>query len=384
MTLPNKRELQIIQAASLVDVPEHIMRESGIEDLLQAMFAEQDAVQSSEQRLGSLRQKKKEGNVLSNWWNGLDNKVQNAQLDLNQSIGRLTQTTSQLLIFNTAVSKVLNGQQRTLQEQQHSLKSQTDTLEEQNQKILEQQRVLEKQQTEINKVNQGLLDATGITQDQALKLVGCVTLVTEAEKKIDVANQEMRFALEQHLHDSIVQCIDRLNAGFAEQDHRHAELERHITDVFSTQSQHVQEDLDGFAKNNTEFKASIEKQLLAHIQIVLEKTAAQDASAQQLHETISAKLTKLQQDIVSVVEKKDLAIRETVQTTELKHGAVLDDLTQVLNAQRESLKSAETQLKFLQVERHKSNSRNRLALAGMICVLLAFIGWQTAQYFALI
>ena len=66
--------------------------------------------------------------------------MQDAQLDLNKSIGRLTQTSSQLLIVNTAISKVLNDQQHILLEQQNMLKSQADTLGEQNNQILLQQK----------------------------------------------------------------------------------------------------------------------------------------------------------------------------------------------------------------------------------------------------
>lgn len=453
MTALNKQELQIVQAFSSVDVPEKIIRESNIKDLIRGMTAEQDSVQSDARRLERLRQEKKEGNFIGNWWNDRDDKVQDAQIDLNKSIGRLTQKSSQLLIVNTAISKVLNDQQRILLEQQNILKRQTDTLEEQNRKILKQQKLLEKQQQDINKANQGLMEAKGITQEQAHKLVGCVVRVTEAEKKIDVANQELRSALEQHLHDSIAQCIGRLNAGFAEQDQRHgafeqqlssafsaqsqrtqAELERfaaesaqfksglelqlessvadlgkrheafeqQLTNAFSAQSQHAAAELERFAGSAADFKTSVEQQLQAHIQTVLEKAAAQDAAAQQLREAISAQLKKFQQDMVSAVEQKVLALRETVKGVEQKQETAQQEQTQALEAQRESLernlqhlsadlsgkaealKNAEAQLAALHAEQEKSASSNRLALAAVACLALASLGWQAAQHFALL
>lgn len=453
MTALNKQELQIVQAFSSVDVPEKIIRESNIKDLIRGMTAEQDSVQSDAQRLERLRQEKKDGNFIGNWWNDRDDKVQEAQIDLNKSIGRLTQKSSQLLIVNTAISKVLSDQQRILLEQQNILKRQTDTLEEQNRKILEQQKLLEKQQQDINKANQGLMEAKGITQEQAHKLVGCVVRVTEAEKKIDVANEVLRVALEQHMHDSVAQCIASLNSGFAEQAQRHdafehqlkgaftaqsrhtqTELERfaaesaqlksaleqqlettiadlgrrreafeqQLTSAFSTQSQHAQAELARFASETVEFKTNIEQQLQAHIQTVLEKTAAQDAAAQQLRETISAQLKKFQQDMVSAVEQKVLALRETVKGVELKQETAQQEQTQALEAQRESLerslqhleadlsgkaealKNAEAQLAALQAEQQKSASSNRLAVAAVACLALASLGWQVAQHFALI
>jgi hypothetical protein len=90
-------------------------------------------VQSDSDRLEALRKEEKK---YLNWLYDRDDKVQDAQLDLNKSIGRLTQTSSQLLIVNTAISKVLNDQQHILLEQQTMLKSQADTLGEQNNQIL--------------------------------------------------------------------------------------------------------------------------------------------------------------------------------------------------------------------------------------------------------
>lgn len=428
MTALNKQELQIIQVFSSVDVPERIIRDSNIKELLHSMTAEQEAVQSDAQRLERLRQEKKDGNFISNWWNDRDDKVQDAQIDLNKSIGRLTQKSSQLLIVNMAISKVLNDQQHTLLEQQHILKRQTDMLEEQNRKILEQQKLLEKQQQDINKANQGLMEAKGISQEQAQKLVGCVVRVTEAEKKIDVANEALRAALEQHMHDSVAQCIASLNSGFAEQAQRHTHFEQqiinafsaqsqqaqaeleHITaesaqlksdlktqlesaiavldqhreafvqqlnSAFSTQSQHAKAELARFASEAAEFKADIEQQLQVHIQAILEKTAAQDAAAQQLRESISAQLEKFQQDMVSAVEQNVLALREEVKSVEQKQE-------EIQQGQAEALKRAEGQLAALQAEQQKSARSNRLAVVVVACLALVSLGWQVAQHFALV
>ena len=118
MTVLNTQELSIIQAFASSNVPEGVMRESKIRELIRDMTVAQSSVQSDSDRLEALRKEKKEGNIFSNWLYDRDDKVQDAQLDLNKSIGRLTQTSSQLLIVNTAISKVLNDQQHILLEQQ--------------------------------------------------------------------------------------------------------------------------------------------------------------------------------------------------------------------------------------------------------------------------
>lgn len=350
MTLPNKQELQIIKAFSSVDVPKRIIRDSNIKALLNEMLAEQDAVQSDASRLKRLRQEEKDGNFIGNWWNDRDEKVQEAQLDLNQSIGRLTQKSSQLLIVNTAISKVLNDQQRILLEQQNILKRQTDTLEEQNRKILEQQNMLEKQQQGINKANQGLLEAKGITQEQAQQLVGCVKLFKEVENRISAANLALRSGVEQYLRDSVEQCLGSLNSGFAEQEQRYDTFEQQLTAAFSTQSQHAQAELARFASDSAEFKVDIRQQLQVHIQTILEKLALQDATAQQLHEAVKG--------------------------VEWKQGVAQNEQTQ-------ALKVAEVQLAALQTEQQKVANSNRLAITVVATLVLLSLGWQVAQHFAL-
>lgn len=353
----NKQELEIVQAFSSANVPEQVVRDSNIKDLIHGMTAEQNTVQADAKRLERLRQEKKDGNFIGNWWNDRGDKVQDAQIDLNKSISRLTQKSSQLLIVNTAISKVLSDQQRILLNQQNILKHQTDTLEEQNNKILTQQNLLEKQQKDINQANKGLMEAKGLTQEQAQQLVGCVKLVKEAESRIDTTNQALKSSVEKSLHDSIEKFLKRLNIGFAEQEQRHANFEQQVNSAFSTQSrqtqtkleyienqstqfkstinekltstgtalekkredfeqlltgkfftqsQHTQAELARFSSETVKFRTDIEQQLQEHIQSVSNKVTAQNVATQKLHETVKeaeVRIDAANQALRSSVEK---------------------------------------------------------------------------------
>lgn len=427
MTVLNKQELQIIQAFSSVDVPERIFRESNIKELIQGMTAEQDTVQSEARRLERLRQEKKDGNFIGNWWNDRDDKVQDAQIDLNKSIGRLTQKSSQLLIVNSAISKVLSDQQRILLDQQQTLKHQTDTLQEQNCKIFEQQKLLEKQQQDINRANQGLMEAKGLTQEQAQRLVGCVKQVSEAEDRISTSNQALRSGVQDYLNNSVKQCLESLNTGFTDQKQRFANLqqeimsafsvqaqqaqaelvriaadnarhksileeklkstisalgqhrenfEQQLTSAFTEQSQHAQAELVRFASNTAEFKADIGQQLQVHIQSILEKTASQEAKFQQFLELVKF-----------VEQKQQVAQQEQIQALQTQReslGHSIELLQADLSGKGKALKSAEAQLVTLRVEQQKIASSNRLALIAVACLALASVGWQTVQHFSLI
>ena len=62
----------------------------------------------------------------------------------------------------------------------------------------------------MNAANQGLLEAKGVTQEQAIQLIGCVTRVTQAESKIDAANEALRSALKNDMQGVVAQCDERL------------------------------------------------------------------------------------------------------------------------------------------------------------------------------
>ena len=401
MNALNKQELQIIEAFSSVSIPEKIIRESNIRELIHGLTDDQEKVQTDAQRLDRLRQEKREGNFFGNLLNDRDDKIQDAQLDLSQTIGRLTQKSSQLLIVNTAISKVLNDQQRILLEQQNILKQQTDTLAEQNRKILEQQNLLEKQQQDINKANQGLLEAKGITQAQAQQLVGCVKLVKEAENRINETNQALRSGVEQSLHDSVERCLGRLSSGLTEQAQRYDAFEQHVISEFSTQAQQAQKALEQIATESVQLTSTLQEQLTSTI-ATLEQH--READKQQLTTALSsqsehaqAELARLASDSaelkvgigqqlqvhfqtvlekVSVQNETSQQLHEAVKSVEQKQEAVQ-------NEQAQALKAVKVLLAVLQTEQKKGTSNNRLTTAVVAALALVSLGWQVAQHFAL-
>lgn len=137
------QELQIVQALSSVDVPETILKSSNIQALIDEIGSSKSTVGSNANKLERLRKEKKDSWLSINLFDGLDDDIQDAQIDLSKSIGNLTKHSSDLLIVNTAISKVLIDQQQILLQQQGLLEQQASGLAEQNQKILDQQKLLE-------------------------------------------------------------------------------------------------------------------------------------------------------------------------------------------------------------------------------------------------
>lgn len=438
----DEKSLVVVNAFSKVVIPKDIFESSQLHELVSNIQSDRKTVMSDVDRVERLRKEAAAGNLVSNLIKGRKGKLQDAQLDLNSSIGSLTERSAQLLVVNTAISKILMEQQEVLMRQQKILEDQAASIERQNKDIAEQQRTLKEEQQKTAKNTENLFRLNNTSSEQTEKLFEFVDRIEETEGRLERINQELTEALEKKVNESVAVCIGRMKevaddfsakyasfasdvrgelkagvhkleaevsaqASTAEQfrsalEQRHGALELQLNNAFSTQSQHAQAELERFASDTAEFKTSIGQQLQAHIQTVLEKTAAQDAAAQQLREAISAQLKKFQQDMVATVEQKVLALHETVKGVEQKQETAQQEQTQALQAQRESLerslqhleadlsgkaealKAAEAQLAALQAEQQKGASSNRLAIAAVAILALGSLGWQVAQHFALL
>lgn len=328
MNAPNKQELQIVQAFSSISVPEKVIRDSNIKELVQEMLGKQSAVQGSADRLERLRQEKRDGNFLGNWWNDRDDKVQDAQLDLSASIGRLTETSSRLLVVNTAISKVLSDQQNILLKQQRALEEQAKELKSQNEKILDQQQQLAKQQQKINAANKGLMEAKGLTQAQAEKLVGCVVRVSEAERKIELANEQLRKAMRNEMQASLAQCAAWVDAAHAEFSQAQAEYERKIQELLATNMRQTQKAL---AQSERELKTQLSSGLNDGLAAVNQKAAEQHAELERQRAFFENELQQTSQDLIGRVEQTAASMREYQEARERAEGELRADMNAKLS-----------------------------------------------------
>lgn len=333
----NAHELQVVQAFSALTIPEQIVRDSNIRELIKDMIADTSLVKDESQRLKELRQERKDGNFISNWWNDRDEKVQGAQLDLNQAMGRLTQRSSQLLVVNTAISKVLSDQQILLLRQQEQLEEQAHGLKLQNEEILKQQELLAEQQIGLNKANQGLMEAKGVTQEQAIMLVGCVTRVTEAENKIDAANEKLHSALKNDMQDVVTQCDKRFGEGLVELRSLQQDFEQRQDQVTHTLSIQVRDALEQLSSNSEAFRSEVTVQFQTHMQATLSELARHHAAATQ---------TALMANQVETKQK------------------ILDSSIVSLHAQQA-----------------KTARQNRISFSIGGCLVLLSLGWQVAHHF---
>lgn len=278
------KEVQIVTALSSADLPENLIGDSCVKELIGAVVGAQQQAKSASDKLQKARSEKSSQNMFSSWWDNTEDKIKEAQLDLTTTISNLNRHSSQLLIFNTAISKVLCDQQDLLLRQQKTLEEQAAQLQQQNAEIFEHQKVLEIQQTEISKANQGLMEAKGVTAEQARNLVGCVQRVESTEERISEVNRQLLVAIEQHLN----QVRDELGASQASAVSTLEARDKQLLQFIQDQQQKLagqssrQKGLEDRLRSVEEsLPAQLEKAVSHHMASVVQHA---DAMAQRLNE----------------------------------------------------------------------------------------------------
>ncbi|WP_150130888.1 hypothetical protein [Janthinobacterium sp. LM6] len=332
------KELQIIKAFSAVTLPENTLNERQIKELVSTMIQEQDSVRSDAERLDKLRQEQKDGSTYNNWKENRSEKIQEAQIDLNKSIGRLTRQTSQLLLVNTAISKVLSDQQAILLSQQDILSLQANQLRQHDEKFAHQQILFSEDQKTITEANENLLLAAGKSQEQATALMRCMARVMESEKKIAAANSELLASLEQRFRQSVEDCLTRMDKGLAEHAEQRVADENRLQDSMRVQSGNLRAELETSNK-------------------------------------------KLHQEILTQIETMHGEFHATLTTQGQTFEAQFEKSALTLSSKVDELSSTVSRLTSLQEQQQHNVSTNRKALTAIGVVALLSSGWQIVQHF---
>lgn len=427
MDVFKKKSPQVVKAPPPKETVSETHREGEMTDLVGAIASEHGTVQSDtqhletqrkyRQRLELLRQGKKTDSLIGSLLSSQDDKVQDAQIELNRSMGRLMQKSMELLVANTSVAGLHGAQQREMQEQQKLLQQQADAIKLQNQKLLEQQETIRQQQKAIHTAHQGLLEAKGITREHAQQLVGCVKQATEVEQKLAIANLHFRSGLEKNVQEAVKQCLDQLNAGFSDLDRRHSGFKEQTASTLRAQSQQTAEQLALFASDSASFQARTEQKLQGHIHSLAEQAAARHAQLVRQQETSTTQLKEFvhnrTQDVMAIMDRKTLALHESIHGFERALEASAQEQTRLLQAQRASFERslqhlavdlkgclAETrtlgaglrdnvdavsalrhQVISLQAQQQAVRLMHRRALVVVAGLAIASLGWQIARHF---
>ncbi|WP_349571634.1 hypothetical protein [Azotobacter salinestris] len=364
------QELQIVQAFSSAEVSEQIIRAADIKELVGGMLSAQAEVGRSAEELEQARREKKGGSLLGNWWKERGDKLLDAQIDLQKSIGSLSQKSSQLLIVNAAISRVLSDQQRSLLQQQSMLRQQADILEEQNRRILEQQR-------EIDTANRGLLEARNLGAEQTDRLIGSVKRLEQAESQMEALNQQLIACVAEDLVSVVSDWRTRLDDLARDFRQQQAGLERKLFDEFRDHLDQVRIELEAAADKSSLLATELEGRLQKQVQAGQARIEAQEAAARQLRETLSERLAQFRQEVVARLEQNVPPLRKAFGNLELRQGVWQQEQARSLEVQRKVLVRLEGELTALgeaQARLADESRRKDEMLARLECELKAGFG----------
>ncbi len=224
--IEQQRSLQIVQAFSEVVVPESLYKGSNIARLVQDIEKSRKGVESSNDTLSKLRTAKERQSLIDRlipWGESPEEKIQGAHLNLNRQMATLAQHSSELLVVNTALSKVLCDQQQLLLDQQGVLARQTEDIESQNDRIKEGQKQLAAFQAQHLASNEAMgLRMVGVAdrlEDLARRVVSFELEVASAHARtleaMDAQLTEMQ-ATAEHAIEGVRACV---GGWRAESDH---------------------------------------------------------------------------------------------------------------------------------------------------------------------
>lgn len=270
-------EIEIVRALSAAEVPEELIKQSDIKSLIDSLVSSQDEMSTTSTRLNSLRDRQKNSNFLSNWWNDTDDDVQDAALDLSIKLSSLNRHSSQLLIVNTAISKVLADQQGILLIQQKLLEAQAAQLEDQNTSILDHQLDLKNQQNALLETNRELRETQIAAQAQAEQFMACLLKVRLIEQSMEAAAQSVRADMIAGLEALNAQFAERLSTGFAEQSMAQDTLKRNLT---------------LYATRNRDATLAVVEERCGALEGTLSRTEEQHRQGAMLHQQAQASLAE--------------------------------------------------------------------------------------------
>ncbi|MGK5035434.1 hypothetical protein [Janthinobacterium sp. LB3P118] len=222
--------MQIVEAFSNVTVPDDILRNSNVPQMVEDMRSTKKRLETSEERLSQLRREKNDGNFISNIWNDRSDQIDDAKDNVNNEFRKLGVLSSNLLILNTAMAKIMNGQQKALQGQQIALDHQASDIKKQNSNIKEHQELHANTLREFSKVVDSLKETKSLTQAQAIDLIKCAQKLAESEKSMIKSHELLIDKVEERLRIISSDWTEIIANRLAQFDQVHMAIEMRVAE----------------------------------------------------------------------------------------------------------------------------------------------------------
>lgn len=217
------------------------MKNSNVPKLVADMRSTKKELETSEEKLTKLRKTKNEGNVFSNFWHDRNDLIEDAESDLNGHFRKLGALSSDLLILNTAMAKIMNSQQGELQRQQVALNDQAHDIKDQNRRLKEHQELHANTLREFANVVEALKQAKSLTQNQAIELMKCSQRVAESERSMVESHGRLLHEVEERLGYIANEWSEALAARLSQFDDVHMAVEKRMVERLADSDSNARE-----------------------------------------------------------------------------------------------------------------------------------------------
>ena len=389
------KALEVVEIFSNIQVPQEIFNASSLKNILgEVSEAKKNAIAKGDDLSRALKNKE-EASFFDKIFTNYDKDITASQISLNQSISQLTLRSTDLLVVNTYMATVLNNQQELLIQQQNKLEEQAELLFMQNEKIFAQQTLLENQQKEINKANQGLLEAKGLTQEQAQQLVGCIVKVQQAENRIkeDTAQQINNFKSSQ----------GQINTDLMVKFDQSKEATQVLVERIKLNNQAINEKIEQSKKGIEDRLVKITDEIKRTEEQFNQKLILEIAKVNDEHQAFVKTITQQIKDDRKGIEDRLVKITDEIKRTEEQfnqklileiakvndeHQAFVKTITQQIKDDRKGIedkfikvKDFDNKINLLESAHQKYRKQNYLLLMVLTFVILISLILQFKQFF---
>lgn len=172
-SINNQDSQLIIQSLSNLELSSDIFNSQETQNMFRDMKTAMDNAKTSADKARLAKQAVENGNFFGNWWHNRKDVLRDAQHDLSLAVADLSENNSKLLIFNTAISKMLldaqnklNEQQITLNNQAQELKLHTKELANQNENLNKTNKKIIQEQERLDSLIEEFIQIKGLTREQ--------------------------------------------------------------------------------------------------------------------------------------------------------------------------------------------------------------------------
>lgn len=239
----NQDSQLIVQSLSNLGLSSDFFNGQEAQKMFRDMKSVMENAKNSADKARLAKQAVENGNWLGSWWHDRKDALRDAQHDLSLAVADLSENNSKLLIFNTAISKMLLDAQHKLNEQQiilnnqaRELKSHTEELANQNEILKSANQTIIQEQAKLDSLVREFVQIKGLTREQVGQIAQIVKDANALKEELTQQFQQECAVMSKTLQEAesvLLYKYNHINDGLSALDDDFKEVKKSIDGVKS-------------------------------------------------------------------------------------------------------------------------------------------------------